>query len=372
MRELRFITRFKNWFSQPRSLFLKFNFLFTNTDFVLRISRLHNRHKQHTKGTYFPPPGYGIPPGKQAPPSAYEPTHEYGLFLIAGRIRVWLLMYFLVAIFMLLPTYEHSAWAYGGYLLFFGMLSYVLYKIIYYLMPPVLNEVWKCWPLTAYRQFLSVPHLIELKGPDKDKVSEKETYQFWRPDKSAWISRQSTQYAPDSRSLQEVILDMAIFELFFNLNPSQKKTQTAARSLNAKHAFLFLLSPVWGNYLLLLISAMLFLIFHDSECGESRIMCYPYSFVPAILIWFGISALYISSLFKKLSNMGDKIASGYYQSHFDMVPPQILTALTDIPTSRQIRRAVSHLWGLLNIIGGLAVVIFLAMLEVIAGAYSGG
>lgn len=369
MRKMCFKTRLKNWLLQPRGFFLKFNFLLTKTDFVLRISRLHSRHKKHNRGAYFPPPGYGIPPGKKAPPSAYEPDHEYGLFLIIGKIRIWLLAYFSMAFFLLLPTLKQGGWSYVGYLIFFGILSYSLYRLIYYFMPPVLNEVWKCWPLTAYRQFLSVPHLIELKGEDRDNVSDKQSYLFWQPDKSAWLSRQTTQYAPGSRSLQEVILDMAVFELFFNPNPSQNKHPKAARSINAKNAFLYLLSPVWGSYILLLISALLFLWLDQSDCCGSKIMCFPYSFVPAILIWLVISAMYVSSLFKKLSRMGDKIASGYYQSHFDLVPPQILMALSQIPTSRQIRRAVNQLWGLLNVIGGLAVVIFLAMLEVIAGAY---
>ncbi|CAA6828502.1 MAG: Unknown protein [uncultured Thiotrichaceae bacterium] len=425
MRYVKLKNRCKLWLKKPRRFLLRFDFLRTRTDFVLRISSLSKHHKSRFAGSYYPPPGYGVPPGKNTPEDGHETKHQYGLYLMTGKVRLWLIAYALMAAFMLLPTigfdkpigskkeyfsvghwsiffasegegakkifgislkkpmFCHSANGQEGtclenylfYFLLFTGFSYGFYRVVYYFMPPVLNDVWRLWPLTAYRQFLSVPHLIELKAKDKVKTADKDLHIFWRPDKQAWRARQSTEYAKGSKSLQEVILDMAFFEMFFNKKNHQKNGMSVTKSpqtINVNHAFWFLLSPVWGNYLFLLISAIFFLVFYSQHADvDSMVLKYPYAFIPALICWFLISIMYMTKLFKDLNEMRGKIASGYYQSHFDLVPQQILGALTDIPTSRQIQLAIKQLRVMLNVMGGVAVVVFLAMLEVIGGGIPG-
>ena len=97
-----------------------------------------------------------------------------------------------------------------------GLFYFFIYRCS---IPPVLNNVWPLWPEPSYRLLQSVPHKVTLSSKDEGLQSDS---LYWSPrEKRSQVPlfRQPQEYAQETPTLQNVLLDFAIFELFFFSKP---------------------------------------------------------------------------------------------------------------------------------------------------------
>jgi len=254
----------------------------------------------------FPPPGYGIPPGYEdcIKEYNYKPNKEYGLYLFPGRINA--AFYFLTLLLsglLFTPFLYESGSSYTVLIVTYCLLGYIIYKFLFTRMMPVsLTQVWEKWPIPAYELFLSVPHSVYIswhdrltyikKTPCKNDECDKDVlptnyqkpqkYIFWNPDTKTPMWRQSTESSPNMHTLQELILNLAVFEFLFHRNDHQSASQPSnetsqqkqfitpkVESIREYHWYFFLFSPILINLLLILLS----IFFFSALKGEEAIQC---------------------------------------------------------------------------------------------------
>lgn len=379
----------------------------------------------------FPPPGYGIPLGYKHLVKAhnYQPKNEYGLYLYPGRINLAMIfLSFWLSFLVCAPfinEYEHDHPTYPLMIFFYLLLAWLGYSFLFKkMMPASLTNVWEKWPIPAYELFLSVPHKVTISPNDcltevntkKRKLSLLERYQvpkeyiFWRPDKKTPMWRQSTENSPDMHTLQDLILNLAVFEfLFHKNNPQAKKIDSyqenetnqktpidriklkpSEESLREYHWYFFLFSPIIINLVLILLGIFLFSFLSGfaiegdaatvpSEIGKiiplleesgnkitrfTLITNFPYNFVIAVLSWFLFTIYYVHWILSTLTDLSQKIRQGYFNAQLDLIPQQILNELSYIPTQQQVDRGISYVKNILSWSSGIVFLGLMAVLEI--------
>lgn len=379
----------------------------------------------------FPPPGYGIPLGYEHFVKAhnYQPKNEYGLYLYPGRINLAMISLSLWLSFLVcapfINEYESSHPTYPLMILFYLLLAWLSYSLLFKkIMPASLTNVWEKWPIPAYELFLSVPHKVTISSNDclteinthKHKLSLLERYQvpkeyiFWRPDKKTPMWRQSTENSPDMHTLQDLILNLAVFEFLFHKNTSKtikpemhaqedkeiappsllKKIKPDEESLREYHWYFFLFSPIMINLVLILLGIFLFSFLEGSaidgdtvipsidkinpsseENGNkitkfTLITNFPYNFVIAVLSWFLFTIYYVHWILSTLTDLSKKIRHGYFNAQLDLIPQQILNELSYIPTQQQVDRGIGYVKNILSWSSGIVFLGLMAVLEILS------
>ena len=394
---------------------LWWQFMLSRHDFLLRIAP-NTRYKcKDYDQSHYPPPGYGLPPGSSLHNNKrFIPTHQYALFLFPGKLAhsfLWFsillpLLIFLPVfdVFFPLPFFSFEIPAYAFCIFSYWLFSYLFYLILYhYLMPPVLSSVWEKWPVPANHLFLSVPHQVSVY----EKWDTEQENIYWQPDEINHLYRQTSEFAPDTQSLQEILLNFAVFEFFFKRpnppvnrvhetrtdandtladNPSvvnppawqqvpNKAAQAASyeKIIKEKEWYTYLFTPVWMNYGLIII-ALLFLVLLP-VCSNSPDRTWipfanlPYNFIPVILLWLLLSFRYMTKIIHSLENMHRKIRKGAFDAHLELVPQPILQALSNIPEPHHIEAGIQHIKRTMGWISSIALIGFLAIVEIFSQAY---
>ncbi len=389
---------------------LWWQYMRSNSDFLLCIRPL-SKYPKKIYNSHYSPPGYGIPPGSTQQAHCFHPKHLYGLFLFPGKIVQWFFLFAaILPFFVFVPflfsssSQSPSLTTYSIYIGAFWLLSYLFYIVLYRVrMSPVLSNAWEKWPTSAYHLFLSVPHHVSIKEKKWDKNEDE--YLYWHPDIQGNMFRQTTEFAPNTQSLQEVILDFAIFEFFFQRpdkeeakekneqadkeNDEKARFERHEKAINEKNWYLYLFSPIWLNYILILFFLMVMTYYSidvsdlaktcvELNCTSAQVSnqnywrpstVLPYSFMPVILIWFALSLWYTRSILNGLEQLHKKVRQGAFNTHLDLVPQQILNELANIPSSEQVNAGMQNIKKLISVISGIALIGFLGLLEVLSQAY---
>ena len=386
---------FRRWF---RFLYRLnwWQFLFSRSDFLLSVRPkpwgIFRKNSQNSR--YFPPPGYGIPPGHKGLLGSgfYTPKNEYGVYLYPAKLQI---LFFLFSVFLPLSLFlpllrEGQSGSYWGMMFVYWLLSFSMYYFLFNkLMPVSLDNVWKKWPIPAYELFLSVPHTVHVSRSDR-YTKEKKVYKkvrrhiFWNPDVQRPMYRQSTEHSPDMQSLQELILNLALFEFLFHKkkptndfskdNVQQKNSITRAmETLREERWFIYLFAPVWINFFLISVSLSAFVMLKTVICAESGdwhvVANFPYNFLFSIFTWVLLTAFYVVKILSSLKQLSKKIREGYFNAQLQLIPQQILNELSYIPSHEEIETGMLHLRKIFGWISSVALIGFLAVLEVLSQAY---
>ena len=377
------------WFMPP----LWWQFMRSKHNFLLRIApNSRYKHKEHDQ-SYYPPPGYGIPPGSLSHNNSFTPQHSYALFLFPGNILFSFLWYSIILPFFIfipvyrtqisLPFFDFGISAYAVFICVYWLFSYLFYLLLYHhFMPPVLSSVWEKWPVPANHLFLSVPHHVCVR----EKWTKEDEDIYWQPDVQNDMRRQTSEFAPDTQSLQEILLNFAVFEFFFE-RPSSEATTLDNRHklisyeniIKEKSWYYYLFTPIWLNFLMITVSLLILVLLpvylpDKSPCDMTAkdwipIANLPYNFIPVIIIWFILSLSYMSKMITSLDHMHKKIRKGFFNAHLEYVPQAILQELSNIPEPEHIDEGMKYIKRILGWISSIALIGFFAILEVLSQAY---
>lgn len=365
------------------------------SDFVLRIAPLSSKQKKSIKG-YFPPPGYGVPSGANVDEKFYYKTDtKYGLSLMRGKIRSQPLYYYLIPFLCFLPTLLYSfkpfdILVYPVMVSFYFLFTHgIYYYIDKYKMPVVLTKIWPCWPSPCYDLFLSVPHKVFIKKSDKNQKE----YLYWKPDKQSSMVRQTTEFSPETQNLQEVLLNFAFFETFFDNKKrfirSEESTKKQARAshfnnvgtlhdgegqIRKGHWFWFIFTPIWTQYLLIWLSLMFILetpvlkhFFNKGSEDYGFVTMFPYNYIFVIMIWAVGSIVYLNRRMEFLKQLSKQVEDGVFEAQLEKVPQAVLADMVNIPTHQQVLSAINYLKQTTTVIGGVALFSFIGALDVLGG-----
>jgi hypothetical protein len=380
-------------------------FFYNHSDFILRVSPLKNRRSSDKKD-YFPPPGYGIPQSEEAQfnhPDALarDKVGEYGFYLSPGRLaRDYFVVSLVLALCMFSPLInfqgatEIGGWGlawycwYGSAILGYLLLLGIIYRWIYYHnMSPVLTSIWPLWPEPSYHLLQSVPHKVHLTCHDKlieDDDSKGSLY--WNPKSQhlAPLFRQPQKYAKGTPTLQNVLLDFAVFEFFF-FGKSRKQVYNNNKQTNDdgskqdderpkkqlveyinqnETSWLYWLSPVVINYfMLVLMLPVTWILLNDME-----IKCFliepkqALSF--SIMVWAGLTYWFMKRrLLRKLTGLKDKVEQEYFSRYLELVPQQILQPMQGIPKAAVISSYILYLEQILSVAMFFAAVSYIGIID---------
>jgi hypothetical protein len=404
-----FFPYLKSLMDQTISAFSKFRILLryfllpSKTDFILQISRKKKFwfSKNH-KLPHYPPPGYGIPPSKKYKFNKNERPDKYQMTLVPGGLNIWIfgmligLSFIAIAplgfVFANKLTYSLSIFS---CLLVVIIGSVVFYYLLYSRMArPVLSDIWAIWPESCNHMLHSVPHRVKLsqadKSAEKSKLLEKYPI-YWNPKPNTPLARQPREYAANIPTLQAVLLNFSLFDLFFYKKPTSNEYSNV---LNVRIWATYWMSPVWGSYLFLSVAMVVYFIVIKTWFGDPQIyelkdglMFMDYltkakisfsnasfpdatdflvkggSFVVAICLWMVFTAWFIHKRLAKMIEMKDKVSSGYFKRYEELVPQQILHRLTDIPEEQQIASIIEKQRIIFNFLLFGAFVNFLLVLD---------
>lgn len=285
---------------------------------------------------------------------------KHNLLELALKLFLYLIIIsFVLMLFYVSGWYQQSR-HYLAALLSLILLSLIVFQSTCRKVSPVLNKVWKLWPESQYFLFLNVPHRVNLTWKDRsiDRsiiIGDNDLSKYWRCDENTALFQQSTYYAKGQKTLQEVLLHLALFDFLFHkkVNKSPKKqgiaTQFSALKLDN---WWFVFSPVWISFVMLLISITAISLFCTQTLyTDIKIIIsgYPFNFIWAVAAWAIISYLYVSRWLSELERLNVDIRKGYFDQHLKLVPQQILGAMTEIPDSSQIQEAIATLKKVVNV-----------------------
>lgn len=360
----------------------------SDRDFVLRVAPL--RDKKHSSyRNYFPPPLYGIPPGRSSGVDGDYPENygKYGLFLWPDKLYLdvsrykWLLFLtllpfvFLVASSCVTSDISISKSNCSFYILAIFLLSMFalsmkwFFILLFRYAEPVLSEIWSLWPESQYERFLTVPHFSEL---DRKDYQSKKTVRrkYWRPDIKSPLKYQPEYYGKGKKTLQEVMLHFSAFNYLFH---RKKKKNYSNNSLKMR-GWIFLFSPIWISYLLILAAFFVSSLFYPTKLpdyqGIFSIIKFPYFYVFLIIIWSALTLRLIMRQIRYLENLNREIKEGYYEDHLDLIPQQILNVVDNIPRSRQIHKGIERVESAVRLVQAGALVTFLMIIEIFTSAYN--
>lgn len=389
--------------------------------------------KKPTLAKPFPPPGYGVPPGYDdvIKEHNYKTKQEYGLYLFPGRINAAFgFLTLLLGALLFMPLINGTAYAYGLMIVIYFYLGLFIYRLLFNrIIPASLSQVWEKWPIPAYELFLSVPHTISVSWHDRFTPIKKSSnnhggyqqpkpYIFWNPDTKTPMWRQSTENSPDMHTLQELILNLAVFEFLFHRNnhkttqqtlePEQDPSETkqslirkmvpSVESIHEYHWYFFLFSPIFINLFLILFTIFFFatlsgttvncetpniitIFFTEksSSCSPEQqinilgfrlLFHFPYNVVIAVLTWFLFTIFYVGWILKTLTDLSKKIRQNYFNAHLDLIPQQILNELSYIPTQQQVDNGITYVKTILNWSSGIVFIGLMAVLEIFSQSAS--
>lgn len=366
-------------FHQHRPFFL------SQTNFILRVAPL--RRHQKGKKTYFPPPGYGVPASKKtqfehSPQQLAKITKvaEYGFYLTPSKLaRDYFFISLLLALIIFSPLVSvHLGeddpnpvwWMYYGiaivsYLIIIGVFYFVIYR---YFMPPVLTNIWPLWPEPSYRLLQSVPHKVKLA--DNDQALESDSL-YWSPKPQRSLFRQPQEYAKETPTLQNVLLDFAIFELFFFskpklLNFNHYGVSDEAKSTTSRNELIWFywLSPVFVNYFMLLLMLPIAWFTLTNIPAECFFIEPKQSLSLALITWAIVTYWFIKArLLGRLERLKEKVEQEYFVCHLDLVPQQILKHIEGIPEAKHIKNYIADIENLLNWMLGFSAVIYIGIID---------
>jgi len=364
------LSHFLRW---KRNIPLLLSIIFkSNSDLILGVCPLRKKHQQQ----YFPPPGYGLPPSccneenkKGVPEDAY-----YGFYLLPGKLGRWhIILTFLMAVVIASPFLVSDTMHFIGFIICsisYFLIAWGLYHALFrYWNTPVLSHLWQKWPKPFYHKLLSVPHYVCLK-PAHYKYKQHSFY--WHPDfNNSWF-RQASYFAPKRLTLQEVMLNLAIFEFFFPAANEQYEKNFKKTKL-FKHWVVFLCAPFWINLLLLFSFFIILHSFNNSFFASNNqyfpIFQLPNNIIVLALIWSTTTILFILSYLPKLEDLRNHIQKGYFDSPLEQVPQQILNEVNKhMPSSEQVAETIRQMQKAIAWINiGVLANIFM-ILEVIGGS----
>ena len=376
----------------------------SSSDFILKIAPL-NEKKHDAYRNYFPPPHYGIPPGKSGELTEdHSKDHaKYGLFLWPDRLYVNIRNYFVLLLFTLLPFICLAIECGWQYLLVAVVLLVVALSIknIFTLYarksPPVLSNIWALWTESQYNRFLNVPHLSELASKDEEKGKEYFPDQtYWKPDDSGPLSYQPSYYAKGKKTLQEVMLQLALFNYLFSSDNDTKRKDKApltekittdeknnavstckadkqvnqdSNSLRLEGWF-YLLTPAIISYVLLFIAFFISTAFYPPSVKSiPTLFRLPFFYVPLVLFWSYLTFKMILRQMRFLEKLQKEVREGYYDAHLDLIPQQLLTVISHIPNDKQIRKGMNEVAAMLRWVQAGALATFLIVLEIFASGF---
>jgi hypothetical protein len=372
-----------------------------------------------------PPPGYGVPPNYKALAKEhnYQTAEEYGLYLIPGRINFAIIILTIwLAIIIFTPFID--GWKDPTYFVMVSIYCFTAwlcyYFLFYKMMPVSLTQVWEKWPIPAYELFLSVPHKVIISPHDRwtkkqndgkllERYQVPKHYLFWRPDQKTPMWRQSTEHSANTHTLQDLILNLAIFEFLFRKNashtikvelsegkkkeikkilPSLITLKISKESLHEYHWYFFLFSPIVINLMLILLSIVLFSflggvatedaanLFDNVKNVEKNgasfrlVTHFPYNFVLVVLSWFLFTIYYVHWVLSTLTDLSKKIHQGYFNAQLGLIPQQILDELSYIPKQEQIDQGINYVKKMLSWSSGIVFLGLMAMFEIFSQSAS--
>jgi hypothetical protein len=214
------------------------------------------------------------------------------------------------------------------------------------------------WPESQFKRFLTVPHLSELAVTDKNKTNYNK---YWQPDKKTPLEHQTFHYSKGKNTLQEVILHLAVFDFLFYPRGTEKQE---VNSLKMK-GWLYLFSPAIIAYAgLFLVFFLNFTFYELAGIPKVSHLTLSFFYVPIILIWSVMTFLMIMKQIKFLEKLQKNVREGYYNTHLEMVPQQILSAISAIPEDEQISQGLVQIKEILKFVQAGALVTFLIVLEI--------
>jgi hypothetical protein len=220
---------------------------------------------------------------------------------------------------------------------------------------------------------------------------------YWNPKKTHPLFRQPQEYARKTQTLQNVLLDFAIFELFFFNKNNKLSTQTNNNQDKESHNignrneinWFYWLSPVFLNYIMLLLvlipawmltnlnaeNPVWLLTYMPTEILTNmspppRSLSFTLFIEPkqacsfAIIIWAMMAYWFIKvRLLGTLERLKQKIEQGYFIRHLNLVPPQILSHMQGIPDIKHIDSYLIDLYRLLSFTMLFAVVSYIGIID---------
>lgn len=419
-----FLNRVFIWLWQKR-IFLMWTR--SEEDFVLRVAPIKDKSSKAYRD-YHPPPRYGIPAGKgEALEEKAREFGRYGLYLWPSKIApklFWsvLLTHSLTPLVFLLPICgfnsitTFSFWAiYLVSLLSIAWLSLIVLNIIFSNSPTVLSRIWANWPESQYDKFLNVPHLSTLAFKDigkyeqyerrsnalRKKVTDKKSRndledeqtlqglkRYWKPDSTMPMKYQSAYYARGTRTLQEVLLHLAVFDFLFEAKTAETDSQnpkndsdlnnsplffgSVNRHLLKQHSMFFVFPILIHFFILLGLFLLYALIYTPPSLSNDYglLLQYPFFFVVPLVSWFSFSFFYAMRVKKSLMSLYSDIKEEYFNAHLDLVPQQILHVLSELPDHDHIREGISNIERVQGLIQTVAIVSFFALMEIFSSGVS--
>jgi hypothetical protein len=88
-----------------------------------------------------------------------------------------------------------------------------------------------------------------------------------------------------------------------------------------------------------------------------------------IFLWIYFSYRFIYRRIDRINKMKERVISGYFFTHEEMIPQRVLNRLVDVPTPEQMDNAIQELQLFLHILFFGAVVIFLMAIQLFASNY---
>lgn len=388
--DLRKFLLLKSFFYSLKSVWKYRRRLNSESDFVLRVAPLKNK-KNSSYRNYFPPPLYGIPPGRSVEGDNSNPSEygKYGLFLWPDDLYrdvkryTWLLLLTIVP-FVFLAFYEYLCCPESllenrvyYYVLNISILLIItismkwIFILLFRSSKPVLSQIWRLWPESQYERFSTVPHFTDLAQCDIGKKTNK----YWKPDEDSPLKYQPEYYGKEKQSIQEVMLHFSVFDYLFK---KKKKGIVYIHNSLKMRGWLFLFSPIWISYLLLLISFFFtsftyisnFSIISKLPPDIPVLVVFPYFYVPLIIIWFSITFNLIIKQIDFLEQLNEDISNGYYEAYLELVPQQILRVVEKLPKTKQIRKGIERVESIVRVVQAGALVSFLMIIEIFSSAYS--
>jgi hypothetical protein len=234
-----------------------------------------------------------------------------------------------------------------------------------------MSNIWSSWPESQYEKFLNVPHKTDLALKDMDFFEENldPEHPYWQPDNRIKYFHESAFYAKGTRTLQEVILHLAIFDFLYNppSQPEEGKDVIDGTLIKQSHWLIYLFSPVVINLLLLLLVFFLFAVVAQpgNLNGDLAILLqFPYVFSLPIFIWLVVSMRYINDIKVKLSRMHREILDEYYDGYLDLVPQPVLNIWKNMPDANHIKAGILEMNKMQQVIQAGALLAFLGLLEI--------
>ena len=166
-------------------------------------------------------------------------------------------------------------------------------------------------------------------------------------------------------TVQEVLLNLGIFELFFYKNKESSDTNhNEHQSIRLNHWFKYYFWPVWVSYLMLLGTIALYQL-HYFKAWNIPLLNFPDNIIVAAFIWLTWSLIFVWKRIEYLRLLHKDVKNGVYESHLELVPQKILPSITKIPDEQQIISGINYLQRMLHIVQIAAFTNIMLILEVL-------